>query len=213
MTQRALLLVDLQNDFCAGGALAVPQGDSTVDVANRLIDWSLQRGETVVASQDWHPANHGSFASQHQVEPYTQGELDGLKQTFWPDHCVQNSEGAALHPLLKQQDIAAVFHKGENPSIDSYSAFFDNGHRQKTRLDAWLRERGINELTVLGLATDYCVKFTVLDALNLGYTVNVITDGCRGVNIQPQDSNLAFMEMADAGATLYTLADWEETQV
>ncbi|MDU4310820.1 MAG: bifunctional nicotinamidase/pyrazinamidase, partial [Klebsiella michiganensis] len=174
---------------------------------------SLQRGETVVASQDWHPANHGSFASQHQVEPYTQGELDGLKQTFWPDHCVQNSEGAALHPLLKQQDIAAVFHKGENPSIDSYSAFFDNGHRQKTRLDAWLRERGINELTVLGLATDYCVKFTVLDALNLGYTVNVITDGCRGVNIQPQDSNLAFMEMAAAGATLYTLADWEETQV
>ena len=213
MTQRALLLVDLQNDFCAGGALAVPQGDSTVDVANRLIDWSLQRGETVVASQDWHPANHGSFASQHQVEPYTQGELDGLKQTFWPDHCVQNSEGAALHPLLKQQDIAAVFHKGENPSIDSYSAFFDNGHRQKTRLDAWLRERGINELTVLGLATDYCVKFTVLDALNLGYTVNVITDGCRGVNIQTQDSNLAFMEMAAAGATLYTLADWEETQV
>ena len=211
MTQRALLLVDLQNDFCAGGALAVPQGDSTVDVANRLIDWSLQRGETVVASQDWHPANHGSFASQHQVEPYTQGELDGLKQTFWPDHCVQNSEGAALHPLLKQQDIAAVFHKGENPSIDSYSAFFDNGHRQKTRLDAWLRERGINELTVLGLATDYCVKFTVLDALNLGYTVNVITDGCRGVNIQPQDSNLAFMEMAAAGATLYTLDDWLET--
>ena len=212
MTQRALLLVDLQNDFCAGGALAVPQGDSTVDVANRLIDWSLQRGETVVASQDWHPANHGSFASQHQVEPYTQGELDGLKQTFWPDHCVQNSEGAALHPLLKQQDIAAVFHKGENPSIDSYSAFFDNGHRQKTRLDAWLRERGINELTVLGLATDYCVKFTVLDALNLGYTVNVITDGCRGVNLQPQDSAHAFMEMAAAGATLYTLDDWLETQ-
>lgn len=211
MTQRALLLVDLQNDFCAGGALAVPQGDSTVDVANQLIAWSLARGETVVASQDWHPANHGSFASQHQVEPYTQGELDGLAQTFWPDHCVQNSEGAALHPLLKQQDIAAVFHKGENPAIDSYSAFFDNGHRQKTQLDAWLRERGINELTVLGLATDYCVKFTVLDALNLGYTVNVITDGCRGVNIQPQDSNLAFMEMSAAGATLYTLDDWLET--
>jgi len=211
MTQRALLLVDLQNDFCAGGALAVPQGDSTVDVANLLIDWSLTRGETVVASQDWHPANHGSFASQHQVEPYTQGELDGLAQTFWPDHCVQNSEGAALHPLLQKQHIAAVFHKGENPAIDSYSAFFDNGHRQKTQLDAWLRERDIRELTVLGLATDYCVKFTVLDALNLGYNVNVITDGCRGVNIQPHDSNQAFMEMAAAGATLYTLDDWLET--
>lgn len=210
MTQRALLLVDLQNDFCAGGALAVPQGDSTVDVANQLIAWSLARGETVVASQDWHPANHGSFASQHQVEPYTQGELDGLAQTFWPDHCVQNSEGAALHPLLKQQDIAAVFHKGKIRPLTA-TAPFSTTATGKTQLDAWLRERGISELTVLGLATDYCVKFTVLDALNLGYTVNVITDGCRGVNIQPQDSNLAFMEMAAAGATLYTLDDWLET--
>lgn len=212
MTNRALLLVDLQNDFCAGGALAVPEGDSTIDIANRLIDHCLARGETVAASQDWHPANHGSFASQHQVEPYTQGQLDGLAQTFWPDHCVQNSEGAALHPLLQQQAIAAVFHKGENPAIDSYSAFFDNGHRQKTRLDEWLRQRDITDLIVLGLATDYCVKFTVLDALNLGYTVNVITDGSRGVNLQPQDSAHAFMEMAAAGATLYTLDDWLETQ-
>lgn len=115
MPPRALLLVDLQNDFCAGGALAVPEGDSTVDVANRLIDWCQSRGEAVIASQDWHPANHGSFASQHGVEPYTPGQLDGLPQTFWPDHCVQNSEGAQLHPLLKQKAIAAVFHKGENP--------------------------------------------------------------------------------------------------
>ncbi len=175
MAHRALLLVDLQNDFCAGGALAVPEGDSTVDVANALIDWSLA-------------------------------------QTFWPDHCVQHSEGAALHPLLKQQAIAAVFHKGQNRIIDSYSAFFDNGHRQKTELDGWLRGQGIVELTVLGLATDYCVKFTVLDALALGYAVNVITDGCRGVNLQPQDSSQAFMEMAAAGATLYTLDDWRETQ-
>ena len=142
-----------QNDFCAGGALAVPEGDSTVDVANALIDWSLARGEPIVASQDWHPADHGSFASQHQVEPYTVGDLDGLAQTFWPDHCVQHSEGAALHPLLKQQAIAAVFHKGQNRIIDSYSAFFDNGHRQKTELDGWLRGQGIVELTVLGLAT------------------------------------------------------------
>ena len=212
MTQRALLLVDLQNDFCAGGALAVADGDSTVDVANLLIRAAKIRGDVVVASQDWHPANHGSFASQHAVAVYSQGTLDGLPQTFWPDHCVQHSDGAALHPLLTAQEIDAVFHKGESVNIDSYSAFFDNGHRQKTGLDVWLRERGIDELVVLGLATDYCVKFTVLDALQLGYTVNVITDGCRGVNIQPQDSNQAFMEMAAAGATLYTLADWEETQ-
>ncbi|KAA1061625.1 bifunctional nicotinamidase/pyrazinamidase [Enterobacter mori] len=212
MKQRALLLVDLQNDFCAGGALAVAEGDSTVDVANTLIDWCKARGEAVVASQDWHPANHGSFASQHGVEPFTQGELDGLAQTFWPDHCVQQTEGAELHPLLNQKAIDAVFHKGENPDIDSYSAFFDNGHRQKTALNAWLRHHEITELIVLGLATDYCVKFTVLDALQLGYTVSVITDGCRGVNINPQDSAQAFMDMAAEGATLYTLEDWLETQ-
>ncbi|CAM6199048.1 MULTISPECIES: bifunctional nicotinamidase/pyrazinamidase [Citrobacter] len=211
MTQRALLLVDLQNDFCAGGALAVPEGDSTVDVANRLIAWCQARGEAAIASQDWHPANHGSFASQHQVEPYSQGQLDGLAQTFWPDHCVQNTEGAALHPLLNQKAIATVFYKGENPQVDSYSAFFDNGRRQKTALDDWLKAHSITELIVMGLATDYCVKFTVQDALQLGYRVNVITDGCRGVNLQPQDSSYAFMEMAAQGATLYTLDDWEET--
>lgn len=212
MTHRALLLVDLQNDFCAGGALAVPEGDNTVDIANQLINWCQSRDIPVIASQDWHPANHGSFASQHQVAVYSQGMLDGLPQTFWPDHCVQNSEGAALHPLLKQKAINRIFHKGENPLVDSYSAFFDNGRRQKTTLDEWLREHNIGELIIMGLATDYCVKFTVLDALQLGYRVNVITDSCRGVNINPQDSAQAFMEMSVAGATLYTLADWQETQ-
>lgn len=149
---RALLLVDLQNDFCAGGALAVPQGDSTIEIANRLIDWCALRGDTVVASLDWHPANHGSFASQHQVAPYSQGQLDGLAQTFWPDHCVQNSEGAALHPLLNQRAIAKTFTKGENPLVDSYSAFFDNGRRQATALNAWLLEHRIAELIIMGLA-------------------------------------------------------------
>ncbi|ATG00735.1 MULTISPECIES: bifunctional nicotinamidase/pyrazinamidase [Lelliottia] len=212
MKQRALLLVDLQNDFCAGGALAVAEGDSTVDVANALIAWCKARGEAVVASQDWHPADHGSFASQHNAEPFSQGELDGLAQTLWPDHCVQQTEGAQLHPLLNQHAIDAVFHKGENPLIDSYSAFFDNEHRQQTALDEWLRHHEVGELIVMGLATDYCVKYTVLDALKLGYRVNVITDGCRGVNLNAQDSALAFMEMSTAGATLYTLADWQETQ-
>ncbi|VEA35469.1 pyrazinamidase/nicotinamidase [Salmonella enterica subsp. enterica] len=183
MTNRALLLVDLQNDFCAGGALAVAEGDSTIDIANALIDWCQPRQIPVLASQDWHPAQHGSFASQHQAEPYSQGKLDGLPQTLWPDHCVQHTDGAALHPLLNQHAIDACIFKGENPLIDSYSAFFDNEHRQKTTLDTWLREHDVTELIVMGLATDYCVKFTVLDALELGYAVNVITDGCRGVNI------------------------------
>jgi len=208
MKKRALLLVDLQNDFCAGGALAVPDGDSAIDVANAMIGYSKARGEIIVASQDWHPEKHGSFASAHGTEPYTQGELNGYLQTWWPDHCIQNSEGAALHPLLNQDGIDALFRKGENPLIDSYSAFFDNGCRQKTDLDSWLRERDIASLIVLGLATDYCVKFTVLDALDLGYEVTVITDGCRGVNVSPQDSLYAFQEMSAAGATLVTLSDF-----
>ena len=208
MTKRALLLVDLQNDFCAGGTLAVPEGDSTIDVANELITRCKARGDAIVASQDWHPANHGSFASVQVTEPYTQGKLDGLPQTWWPVHCVQNTEGAALHPLLNAKDIDAVFHKGENPAIDSYSAFFDNDHRQETGLNTWLRGRGITELIVMGLATDYCVRFTVLDALKLGYGVTVITDGCRGVNIDPQDSLMAFQDMSAAGAVLMTLADF-----
>jgi len=208
MTKRALLLVDLQNDFCAGGTLAVPEGDSTIDVANELITRCKARGDAIVASQDWHPANHGSFASVQVTEPYTQGKLDGLPQTWWPVHCVQNTEGAALHPLLNAKDIDAVFHKGENPAIDSYSAFFDNDHRQETGLNTWLRGRGITELIVMGLATDYCVRFTVLDALKLGYGVTVITDGCRGVNIDPQDSLMTFQDMSAAGAVLMTLADF-----
>ena len=211
--KRALLLVDLQNDFCAGGALAVPEGDSTIDVANTLIAFCKAKGDAVVASQDWHPANHGSFASVQRTEPYSQGKLDGLRQTWWPDHCVQNSAGAQLHPLLNTQEIDAVFQKGENPLVDSYSGFFDNGHRQKTQLDDWLIHHKIKQLIVVGLATDYCVKFTVLDALSLGYEVTVITDGCRGVNLHPQDGLRAFQDMSAAGATLYTLEDWQYIQV
>lgn len=206
--KRALLMVDIQNDFCAGGALAVPEGDSTVDVANALISFCKGRGDAVVATQDWHPANHGSFASVQKTEPYTQGKLDGLRQTWWPDHCVQGSEGAQLHPLLDAKEIDAVFQKGENPLIDSYSGFFDNGHRQKTLLDDWLFRHEVKQVVVLGLATDYCVKYTVFDALALGYDVTVITDGCRGVNLHPQDSLRAFQEMSAAGATLMTFADF-----
>lgn len=206
--KRALLLVDLQNDFCAGGALAVPEGDSTIDIANTLISYCKAKGDAVVATQDWHPANHGSFASVQRTEPFSQGKLDGLRQTWWPDHCVQNSEGAQLHPLLNTQEIDAVIQKGENPLIDSYSAFFDNGHRQKTQLDDWLYRNEIKQLVVIGLATDYCVKFTVLDALSLGYEVTVITDGCRAVNLHPQDGLRAYQDMSAAGATLMTLADF-----
>ncbi|MFI8416938.1 bifunctional nicotinamidase/pyrazinamidase [Serratia sp. NPDC078593] len=204
----ALLLIDLQNDFCAGGALAVAEGDATIAIANQAMAACLARGHAVVASQDWHPANHRSFAINSAGKIGTVGELDGLPQVWWPVHCVQNSHGAELHPQLHRQAIAGIFRKGQNPVIDSYSAFFDNGHRTKTELDDWLRAQGVTDLVAMGLATDYCVKFSVLDALQLGYSTTVITDGCRGVNLQPADSVQALQTMQQAGARLVTLSQF-----
>lgn len=200
--QQALLLIDLQNDFCAGGALAVEDGDSTIAVANHYAQEFAARGQPVLATLDWHPLNHGSFASQANAAPFTLGNLDGLTQVWWPDHCVQNSAGAELHPRLNQSLITERFFKGQDPSVDSYSGFFDNGHRRKTLLDDWLKQHHITALTVMGLATDYCVKFSVLDALALGYSVTLIADGCRGVNREPDDSEKAVQEMANKGALI-----------
>ncbi|WP_145576192.1 bifunctional nicotinamidase/pyrazinamidase [Yersinia alsatica] len=202
----ALLLIDLQNDFCPGGALAVGEGDRVIAVANEAINACLAQKIPVIASQDWHPAEHRSFAINSNAVPGTVGELEGLTQVWWPVHCVQDKPGAALHPLLNQAAITAIFRKGQDPDIDSYSAFFDNGRRAKTPLDDWLQQHGIKSLFILGLATDYCVKYTVLDALALGYQTTVISDGCRGVNLQPQDSQQAFDAMRDAGASIQTLA-------
>ncbi|MFD1803392.1 bifunctional nicotinamidase/pyrazinamidase [Mixta tenebrionis] len=201
MTQ-ALILIDLQNDFCPGGALAVADGDATIAVANQLAAEFHQRGEPVIATQDWHPADHGSFASVAGQTVNTLGQLNGLPQIWWPDHAIQQSWGAEFHPALQQEYIDMVFHKGEQRDIDSYSAFFDNGRRRQTGLDAWLRQHGIKRLLMMGLATDYCVKFSVLDALRLGYQVEVVAAGCRGVNLQPQDSAQALEEMAASGALI-----------
>lgn len=206
----ALLLIDLQNDFCPGGALGVAEGDATIAVANQAIAASLARNETVVASQDWHPADHRSFAINSNAQIGTLGELEGLPQVWWPEHCIQGTPGAELHPQLDKHPIAAIFRKGEDPDIDSYSAFFDNGHRAQTGLDGWLKARGISHLAVMGLATDYCVKFSVLDALRLGYQTQVITDGCRGVNLRPDDSEQALAEMQSAGAQLVTLSQFTQ---
>lgn len=208
MNKQALLLIDLQNDFCPGGALAVPEGDRTIPVANQLIHWFTSRHNPVLASKDWHPACHSSFASQQGCPPFTRKVLHGLTQTLWPDHCIQHSYGAGLHPALAQQAIDAVFTKGEDPQADSYSAFFDNGHVKQTQLDSWLKQRNITELVMMGLATDYCVKFTVLDALQLGYRVTVIGDGCRGVNLAADDSEQALQQMQTAGAAVCCLAEW-----
>jgi nicotinamidase/pyrazinamidase len=195
-----LLLIDIQNDFLPpAGALAVPEGDQVIAVANAAIE----QGDLVVATQDWHPAGHGSFASQHEgVEIGQLFELDGLPQIAWPDHCIQGSRGAEFAAGLHTDNIAHVSRKGTDRRIDSYSGFFDNGHRKATDLHDYLQSVGASELRVMGLAADYCVKFTVLDALDLGYRVQVVLDGCRGVDLHPGDVERAIAEMKQAGATV-----------
>jgi nicotinamidase/pyrazinamidase len=196
---RALILVDLQHDFCPGGALAVARGDETVAVANRLLPYF----STVVATQDWHPADHQSFATQHPGrKPGELIELDGLPQVLWPPHCVQGTTGAALHVDLQRDKITEVFPKGTDRTIDSYSGFFDNGHRRSTGLGDWLRARWITRVYVMGLATDYCVKATALDARDLGFDTWVIEDGCRPVELHPGDGDRALAAMRGAGVTI-----------
>jgi len=194
---RALLLVDIQNDFLPGGALAVADGDAIVPIVNRL----MPGFDYVVASQDWHPADHGSFAVHHPgFEAFQIGELDGLAQILWPVHCVQNSPGAGFASAL---DIAAIDHvvrKGTNARIDSYSAFYDNNHRQATGLADHLRTIAVDSLFVCGLAADVCVKFTVLDALAEGFDTTLIVDATRGVDMVAGDTDAAITAMRQAGA-------------
>ncbi len=197
--KRALILVDLQNDFCFGGALEVPEGNAVIPVANAL----MEEFDLVVATQDWHPADHGSFAANHPWrKPGQIIELNGLPQVLWPIHCVQESFGAEFVPALDTEKITRVFVKGTDPGIDSYSGFFDNGRRKSTGMGEWLREQGHEELFIMGLATDYCVKFTALDALDLGFRTHLVVDGCRGVNLEPGDAERAIEEMDFRGVRL-----------
>jgi nicotinamidase/pyrazinamidase len=193
---RALILVDLQNDFMPTGALPVPKGDEVIAVANALLPgFSL-----VVATQDWHPPTHGSFASNHPGrKPGELIDLNGLTQVLWPNHCVQESAGSEFVKRLNRERITKVFRKGTDAGIDSYSGFFDNGHRKATGLSAYLKEKGVDEVFVLGVATDYCVKFTALDAVREGFKTTLVEDGCRGVNLQANDSIQAVAEMKAAG--------------
>ncbi|WP_395749262.1 bifunctional nicotinamidase/pyrazinamidase [Prosthecobacter sp.] len=196
---KALLLIDIQNDFMPGGALAVTGGDEIIPIVNKL----HPQFDLVVATQDWHPADHGSFAANHPGKNvFEQTDLDGLPQTLWPVHCVQNTGGALFAPALDTRRIARVFTKGMNPRIDSYSGLYDNGHRASTGMGEWLKTQGVQELHVAGVATDYCVKFTVLDALKEGFSVTVLTSACRGVNLQPGDVDRALAEILAAGAVI-----------
>ena len=196
---KALILVDLQNDFMPGGALAVPDGDRVVPVANRLqVEFDL-----VVATQDWHPPDHGSFAASHPGREVGDViELGGLAQMLWPVHCVQDTRGAELVADLDRTRIRRIFHKGIDRDIDSYSAFFDNGGRRATGLGDFLTESGAREVHMLGLATDYCVKCSALDARRLGLDTFVILEGCRGVGLGKGDVDAAVGEMKDAGVII-----------
>jgi nicotinamidase/pyrazinamidase len=193
---RALLLIDIQNDFMPFGSLPVEAGDEVVPVANALAPLF----ELVVATQDWHPAGHASFASSHAGRRAGEViDVAGLPQVLWNDHCVQNTPGASFHSGLDVAQVDHVVRKGTDPGIDSYSGFFDNNHAKYTGLSVYLRERGVSEIWLVGVATDYCVKFTALDGRGEGFDVVVVEDGCRAVNLAPDDGARALAEMVSAG--------------
>ncbi|WP_412565058.1 bifunctional nicotinamidase/pyrazinamidase [Thalassobius sp. MITS945101] len=197
MTQ-ALIVIDVQNDFCPGGALAVPEGDQIVPGINALI----AAHETVILTQDWHPAGHSSFASSHAGKaPMELIEMPYGPQVLWPDHCVQGSEGAAFHKDLNTNRADLIIRKGFNPAIDSYSALFENDQKTPTGLEGYLRSRGITDLVMVGLATDFCVNFSAVDAAKQGFTVTVKQDLCRAIDF---DGSLAAAQagMKAAGVTL-----------
>ncbi|MDR0308392.1 MAG: bifunctional nicotinamidase/pyrazinamidase [Coriobacteriales bacterium] len=201
--KQALIIVDIQNDFCPGGSLAVTGGDGIVELTNSLAEQFSAVGDLVLATQDWHPADHGSFASQHKgVTVGEMGELSGLPQVFWPDHCIAETQGAEFHPNLKAELIDVVFRKGTDRRIDSYSGFYDNDHASSTGLAEFLRTEGVTDVVVVGLATDYCVLATALDALTEGFAVTVISDACRAVNISPDDGRQALKRLEEAGVQI-----------
>jgi nicotinamidase/pyrazinamidase len=201
---KALIIADVQTDFCPGGPLAVPEGDRVVPVINRL----QRRFDLVVATQDWHPEDHVSFAANHEGrKPGEVIEHAGLEQILWPVHCVQGSPGAEFHPNLDQGRIVRVFQKGTDRDLDSYSGFFDNAHRRATGLGDWLNDQGVTDVYVCGLATDYCVKFTALDAAELGFTTYLIQDASRGVNLHEGDVQKAIEQMRAKGVTVVSSSE------
>ncbi len=176
---KALIIIDLQNDFLPGGALAVKDGDEIIPVVNLL----QEKFPLIVATQDWHPQNHGSFASNHPGKnPFEMGELSGMEQVLWPDHCVQGKPGAEISADLNTNAIEAIFRKGTDTTIDSYSGFFDNGKLKTTGLSHYLKGRDIKDIYLAGLAADFCLGYTVLDGLELGFNVFVIEDATRAID-------------------------------
>jgi nicotinamidase/pyrazinamidase len=198
-SRTALILVDLQNDFCHGGSLAVPDAEAIIPMANKLQVYF----DLVVATKDWHPSNHASFAVNHAGKKVGESVLlNGIEQILWPVHCVQESKGAAFHPDLDTSLIERVFYKGSDKDMDSYSAFFDNAYQRDTGLAEYLKGEGVQTVYLMGLATDYCVKYSCLDAVRLGFDTYVIEDACRGVDLKKGDSQAALEEMKDSGVKI-----------
>ncbi|WP_371055311.1 bifunctional nicotinamidase/pyrazinamidase [Rhodosalinus sp. K401] len=194
----ALVVIDLQNDFCPGGALAVEGGDEIVPGVNALMD----EFRAVILTQDWHPPRHSSFASEHEGKaPFETTRMPYGEQVLWPDHCIQNSAGAAFHPDLRTDPADMILRKGFRREIDSYSAFFENDHETPTGLEGYLRTRGIERIVLAGLATDFCVTWSALDAARLGVAVEVRQDLCRAIDLDGSLSD-AIARMRAAGVTL-----------
>jgi nicotinamidase/pyrazinamidase len=201
MAVRALVAVDLQHDFLPRGALAVPDGDAVI----KVIDAIMPSFDVVVATQDWHPPDHGSFASNHPGHEIGDVvRLAGQKQVLWPDHCVQGTSGAELHSGFDQRRVHAIVRKGTRNNVDSYSTFWDNARLRSTGLAGYLRELGVTDVWLGGLATDYCVLYSVLDSAELGFATYVVEDACRGIERKPGDVQRAFEAMAKAGARVVT---------
>ena len=200
---RALLIVDVQNDFCPGGALEVPNGDQIIPTINKL----SRKFDVIIQTQDWHPAGHSSFASSHDgKEPFETIEMPYGEQVLWPDHCVQGSEGAEFHADLETNRSQLIVRKGFRKEIDSYSAFFENDDETPTGLTGYLNQRGIEHLYAVGLATDFCVKWSVVDGLKEGFKVTVVEDAVKGIDIEGSVDQ-AWKEMLDAGAQKISSTD------
>lgn len=200
----ALLIIDVQNDFCPGGSLAVPEGDSIIPVINRI----SSRFGTVVATRDWHPKGHISFASSHSgYSPGRSIEYNGIEQVLWPEHCVAGTDGAAFHPQLDRRSVSLILHKGRSRELDSYSAFFENDKKTATGLESYLKGVGIRTLVLTGLAEDYCVYFSAIDGVRTGFSVYILEDATRGVDIPDGNLGKAIDDMKQAGITFLSSSE------
>ena len=201
---KTLIVVDIQNDFLPGGALAVNEADQIIPIVNAL----MKQFELIVATQDWHPSDHGSFASNHEnKKPGDQIILSGLNQILWPDHCIQGSKGTEFSKDLEITRFNKIFQKGTDIHVDSYGGFFDNGKKKDTGLNTFLLENGVDEVFIVGLATDYCVKFTAIDSVELGFITTVISDATRAVNLIEGDFEHSLEEMNAKGINIIQSTD------